>query len=67
MHQGWEALRLGRLLFLLDSVAKESSLTWPKEMIHYGAQVLSRENLDDCLAEIPAVTVSHTVGFAELV
>jgi hypothetical protein len=37
VHQGWEALRLGRLLFLLESVAMEPALSWPKEMIHYGA------------------------------
>ena len=67
VHQGWEALRLGRLLFLLDSVAKESSLTWPKEMIHYGAQVLSRENLDDCLADIPAVTTRGDGGLEAFV
>lgn len=56
LHQGWEALRLGRLLFLMESVATDASLSWPKEMIHYGAQVLSRGNLDESLADIPAVT-----------
>jgi len=45
LHQGWEALRLGRLLFLMESVVADSSLTWPAEMVGYGAQVLSRENL----------------------
>jgi DNA processing protein len=58
VHQGWEALRLGRLLFLLESVANDQSLTWPAKMIHYGAQVLSRETLDAALEEIPSVT-SH--------
>jgi DNA processing protein len=58
LHQGWEALRLGRLLFLLESVANDPSLTWPAKMIHYGAQVLSRETLDAALEEIPSVT-SH--------
>lgn len=67
VHQGWEALRLGRLLFLLDNVAKDASLTWPKEMIHYGAQVLSRENLDMCLAEIPAVTLRVDGGLEAFV
>jgi DNA processing protein len=56
LHQGWEALRLGRLLYLMESVAKDPKLTWPKEMIHYGAQVLTRENLEESFAEIPAVT-----------
>jgi DNA processing protein len=56
VHQGWEALRLGRLLFLLESVASNPQLSWPKEMIRYGAQVLSRASLDQALQDIPAVT-----------
>lgn len=56
LHQGWEALRLGRLLFLMESVTQDSSLKWPQEMLRYGAQVLSRSNLDESLADIPAVT-----------
>lgn len=56
LHQGWEALRLGRLLFLMESVTRDSRLTWPQEMLRYGAQVLSRSNLDESLADIPAVT-----------
>jgi DNA processing protein len=54
VHLGWEALRLGRLLFLLDSVARNESLSWPKEMIRYGAQVLSRENLPNVIDNIPS-------------
>jgi DNA processing protein len=57
LHQGWEALRLGRALFLMESVAMDMTISWPKEMIYYGAQVLSRENLEVSLAEIPVVTV----------
>lgn len=53
LHQGWEALRLGRLLFLMESVATNKALTWPAEMIRYGAQVLSRENLEVVLEEMP--------------
>lgn len=56
LHQGWEALRLGRLLFLMESVAMDPTLTWPKEMIRYGAQVLSRENLDVVLEEMPELS-----------
>jgi len=56
VHQGWEALRLGRLLFLLESVANDPQLSWPREMIRYGAQVLSRESLADALQDIPTVT-----------
>lgn len=56
LHQGWEALRLGRLLFIMESVANNKSLKWPGEMIGYGAQVLSRDNLENVLSDIPAVT-----------
>jgi DNA processing protein len=57
LHQGWEALRLGRLLFLLESVANNPKLSWPKEMIAYGAQVLSRSNLDVVIENLlPALT-----------
>jgi DNA processing protein len=67
VHQGWEALRLGRLLFLLESVAKDPSLSWPKEMIRTGAQVLSRSNLEEVLSDIPAVTQRFQGGLAEYV
>lgn len=55
LHQGWEALRLGRLLFILESVAANPELSWPAEMIRYGAQVLSRGNLELVLDEMPEV------------
>jgi DNA processing protein len=53
LHQGWEALRLGRPLFLMESLVKRSDLTWPAEMIGYGAEVLNRDNLDEALDEVP--------------
>lgn len=55
IHQGWEALRLGRLLFIMESVAS-SKVTWVAEMMRYGAQVLSRENLELVLEEMPELT-----------
>ena len=61
LHQGWEALRLGRLLFLMESVVKNPALTWPAEMIRYGAQVLSRENLELVLEEMPELTRGEPV------
>ncbi len=53
VHQGWEALRLGRLLFLLESLATDQDLSWPREMIAYGAQVLTRSNLDVVIENLP--------------
>jgi DNA processing protein len=55
-HQGWEALRLGRLVFILQNIAENESLTWPKEMLKYGAQVLKRENINEILDHIPSLT-----------
>lgn len=61
LHQGWEALRLGRLLFLMESVANNPKLSWPAEMIGYGAQVLVRDNLDDVLDYLPEHSVDEEV------
>ena len=55
-HQGWEALRLGRLVFIMQNVAENPKLSWPKEMIKYGAQVLTREALPEILDDIPNFT-----------
>jgi len=51
LHQGWEALRLARPLFLMESVVK-SHLEWPGKMIGYGARILS--DIEDLLAVIPS-------------
>ena len=56
LHQGWEALRLGRPLFLMESLTKDPALRWPAEMVRYGAQVLSRANLEAVLDAIPERT-----------
>jgi DNA processing protein len=61
-HQGWEALRLGRLVFIMNNVAMDPALTWPKKMIKYGAQILNREDLSDILDDIPNFTAN--VDFA---
>jgi DNA processing protein len=63
LHQGWEALRLGRPLFLLRSVAEDTRLTWPSEMIRYGAEVLTREMLPEALEEMPTLTHGEAVAF----
>lgn len=55
-HQGWEALRLGRELYILENVANDPNITWAKEMMDYGAQSLSRENIDLILEDIPYLT-----------
>lgn len=62
-HQGWEALRLGRMLFLMESFVASSTATWAEEMLQYGARVLSRENLDDFLSFIPERTGGEPLAF----
>lgn len=41
LHQGWEALRLGRPLFIWKSVLNNTQLSWSKKMLQYGAMELS--------------------------
>lgn len=41
LHQGWEALRLGRSLFIWKSILKDTNLKWPEKMMQYGAMELS--------------------------
>ena len=41
LHQGVEALRLGRSLFIWKSVFNNTQLTWPQKMLKYGAIKLS--------------------------
>ncbi len=52
LSQGWEALRLGRPLFMMQSVLENRSLTWPQEMLGYGARLLS--STEDLLDVLPA-------------
>jgi transposase-like protein len=44
IHQGWEALRLGRAVFLMHSLVERKELNWPRDMIQYGAQALTETN-----------------------
>ena len=37
LHQGWEALRLGRPLFIWKSILSNTQLNWPQKMLRYGA------------------------------
>jgi DNA processing protein len=53
LHQGWEALRLGRHLFVTKSVADDPGLTWPAEMLDYGARILSDATLDEFFELLP--------------
>jgi len=41
LHQGWEALRLGRPLFISKVITNNVSLKWPMKMMDYGAVELT--------------------------
>lgn len=56
LHQGWEALRLGRPLWIMESTANNAKLSWPKEMIKYGARVLGQNTLAELLETLPSST-----------
>lgn len=60
LSQGWEALRLGRPLFLLKSLL-ETDLKWPGEMLEYGAGVLT--HIDDLMKVLPGDDIRNAVSF----
>lgn len=62
LSQGWEALRLGRPLFLAKSVTQDPSLKWPAEMIHYGAEVLSDQTIEELFDSLPARILAKLDG-----
>ena len=64
LHQGWEALRLGRPLFLMESVTKNPDVQWPKEMLSYGAEILTRENINLLLELLPEGSRDERSRFA---
>jgi DNA processing protein len=53
LSQGWEALRLGRRLLIMKSLAESRTLKWPTEMVSYGAGILSDDNFDDFIDSLP--------------
>lgn len=53
LSQGWEALRLGRGLFIAQSVAEDARLSWPEKLIGHGAQILSDATIDVLLDSLP--------------
>lgn len=52
LSQGWEALRLGRPLFITKALAENPDLKWPAQLQLYGASILGEP--DDLLEALPA-------------
>lgn len=63
-HQGWEAIRLGRELFL-SALLMEAGFSWPRKMTEYGATIFQdAEELRELLTErLPSSDVSSASGF----
>ena len=63
LHQGLEALRLGRQLFIWKSIQNNTSLKWPRELMKYGALKLDdAEQVMDVLPsseKVIRITVQH--------
>jgi DNA processing protein len=59
LHQGWEALRLGRPLFIFARLFEDPVLRWPSEMAHYGAVALSPDRLEDITERLPEPGRAH--------
>jgi DNA processing protein len=55
LNQGWEALRLGRPLFIAKSTVDRPGMTWPQKFINYGAKILLDAELDELLETLPPV------------
>jgi DNA processing protein len=51
LHQGWEALRLGRPLFIWRDVLDDPSVKVPQDMLNYGAMRLNE--LEEILPSLP--------------
>ena len=49
-YQGWEALRLGRRLFIPESAVKSADIQWLEELRRNGAEILDDDNIADALA-----------------
>lgn len=66
LHQGWEAIRLGRGLFIAKSLADSPSLKWPAELQHYGARVLSDATVEELFDFLPPRAAVETDGLVSL-
>lgn len=63
LSQGWEALRIGRPLFLMQSVVDNPDLKWPAEMLEYGAEALRSDDLDLLLEALPEQVEPQLLAF----
>ncbi len=50
-HQAWEAIRLGRQVFILENIL-QANVLWASKALEYGAVVLNKENFGNILDSI---------------
>lgn len=62
LSQGWEALRLGRPLFLMASILDNTMLAWPKTLLDHGAMIL--KGPEDLLGHLPSRVDDPTSAIA---
>ncbi len=53
INQGWEALRLGRPLWIAKSLFEHPDVTFPDKLAFYGAEALTESTLPRLLALLP--------------
>jgi len=63
LHQGWEALRLGRPLFIHTREFAKQGLEWPREMARYGAVQFKEPS--DILDSVPSAGLNLAVAAFE--
>ncbi len=64
LHQGWEAIsHWGGRCSSWSRLPAILRLSWPGEMVKYGAQVLTRENLDIVIENLPEFAHADAASF----
>lgn len=53
LHQGWEAIRLQRPLFIAKSAAEKPGAKWVTDFLNYNATILSEDTIEDLLEVVP--------------
>lgn len=66
-YQGWEALRLGRPLYFLESAVGSGDIPWINDQIEHGAEILTDANCAAVLDAIPTRLPIPAHGLEEIV
>ncbi len=64
ISQGWEALRLGRSLFLTRSLVDNYDVEWTSKFLDHGAMIL--DSAEDLLDTLPTQTQPSQDGSPEV-